>query len=109
MADTITAQMAQRKGENGRSYWRLYVCLMGETHWPERVFKGPKVPTVAQRAAALASLGYTVALPQGADGFWDWSEVSMDYDDPSSAVTLIASVPVRAAQPEELRDVVPVS
>ncbi|MBW8087778.1 hypothetical protein IGW14_06885 [Streptomyces hygroscopicus subsp. hygroscopicus] len=109
MTTTITAQMSQRIGANGRSYWRIYVCLMGESHWPEHVFRGTKVPTLAQRSAALASLGYTVALPQGAGGFWDWSEDSADCDDPSSAVTLIASVPVRPVQRKALRDVARVS
>ncbi|MEU0808671.1 DUF6303 family protein [Streptomyces sp. NPDC005970] len=106
MADTITAQMAQRKGENGRSYWRLYVCLMGETHWPEHVFRGAKVPTMAQRSKALAALGYVVALPQDdEEAFWDWCETRAAHDCPDSPVTLIASVQVRpvgeAAQPQE--------
>lgn len=97
MSTTITAQMAQRTDRNGRKTWRLYVCLMGESHWPEHVFRGAQVPTVAQRAAALASLGYAVALPDNADGSWNWCETSARHDDLSSPVTLIASVPVRPA------------
>lgn len=105
MTTTITAQMSQRKGTNGRSYWRIYVCLMGETHWPEHVFRGTKVPTLAQRVTALAALGYVVALPQDDEWqCWDWCESRTAYDDPSGAVTLIASVQVRAGDPEELRE-----
>lgn len=105
MTDTITAQMSQRIGANGRSYWRIYVCLMGETYWPEHVFRGTKVPTLAQRSAALASLGYVVVELPDDDEWrcWDWCESRSAYDDPSGAVTLIASVQVRPAQPEDLR------
>ncbi|MGA4896955.1 DUF6303 family protein [Streptomyces griseoincarnatus] len=84
---TLTAQMSS----DGRA-WRLYVVLYGEREWHtfrwERT--GP-VPTVAERRAALAALGYEVA--PGA--VWSWTEDSRDPDDDSTPVVLIAAVDVR--------------
>jgi len=84
---TLTAQMASDGGP-----WRLYVVLYGESEWPtfrwERT--GP-VPTVAERRAALAGLGYEVAP----DAEWAWTEDSRDPGDDSTPVLLIAAVDVR--------------
>ncbi|CAM5545125.1 DUF6303 family protein [Streptomyces griseomycini] len=84
---TLTAQMS-----NTGSTWRLYVVLYGEPDWPtvrwERT--GP-VPTVAERRAALAALGYEVA-PGAA---WSWTEDSRDPNNDSTPVLLIAAVTVR--------------
>ncbi|PWI08377.1 hypothetical protein DIZ27_23350 [Streptomyces sp. NWU339] len=84
---TLTAQLASDGGP-----WRLYVVLYGVPDWPTfRWERSGPVPTVAERRAALASLGFEVA-PGAA---WSWTEDSRDPDDDSTAVLLIAAVPVR--------------
>lgn len=84
---TLTAQMSN----TGRA-WHLYVVLYGETEWPTFQWeRTAPVPTVAERRAALASLGYEVA--PGA--VWSWTEDSRDPDDDSTPVLLIAAVTVR--------------
>ncbi|TQE25959.1 hypothetical protein Sipo8835_30505 [Streptomyces ipomoeae] len=83
---TLTAQMSSSGGP-----WRLYVVLHGVPDWPTFRWEhsGP-VPTVAERRAVLAALGYEVA--PGAE--WSWTEDSRDPDDDSTPTTLIAAVEV---------------
>lgn len=84
---TLTAQMASDGGP-----WRLYVVLYGESEWPTfRWGRTGPVPTVAERRAALAGLGYEV-VP---DAEWTWTEDSRDPGDDSTPVLLIAAVDVR--------------
>ncbi|CAM5289502.1 putative protein OS=Streptomyces griseomycini OX=66895 GN=FHS37_001662 PE=4 SV=1 [Streptomyces griseomycini] len=80
---TLTAQMS-----NTGSTWRLYVVLYGEPDWPTRRERTGPVPTVAERRAALAALGYEVA-PGAA---WSWTEDSRDPNNDSTPVLLIAAV-----------------
>ncbi|MCX5400066.1 DUF6303 family protein [Streptomyces sp. NBC_00102] len=80
---------AQMSNSGGR--WHLYVPLTGE-EWPWHDWSPTApVPTPAERARALAGLGYDVA------GEWTWIEDSEVYGDPTSAVLLIATVTVRPA------------
>ncbi|MFK4118459.1 DUF6303 family protein [Streptomyces longwoodensis] len=69
--------------------WELYVVtdLMSQ-EWPEHSFNrtGP-VPTVQERADALAQLGYVLA--DGAE--WTWQELRTG---PMDRVELLASVDV---------------
>ncbi|MEV0962482.1 DUF6303 family protein [Streptomyces sp. NPDC059017] len=81
-----TAQCANNGGS-----WRLYVVLFGETEWPECRWSSGQVPTVAERRAALAALGYE-PLPHTE---WRWIEDSAIPGDDSTAVLLIASTDVR--------------
>ncbi|WP_228920299.1 DUF6303 family protein [Streptomyces sp. DH20] len=84
---TLTAQMS-----SDGSAWRLYVVLYGETEWPTfQRERTAQVPTVAERRAALATLGYEVAP----DAVWSWTEDSRDPEDDSTSVLLIAAVTVR--------------
>ncbi|MFF4146187.1 DUF6303 family protein [Streptomyces sp. NPDC001698] len=84
---TLTAQMSSNGGP-----WRLYVVLLGATQWPTfRWEQSGPVPTVAERRAVLAALGYDVA--PGAQ--WSWVEDSRDPDDDATPVVLIAAVAVR--------------
>ncbi|MFF7141294.1 DUF6303 family protein [Streptomyces nodosus] len=83
----LTAQMASDGGP-----WRLYVVLFGESEWPTfRWERSAPVPTVAERRAVLAGLGYEVA--PGAR--WSWIEDSKVYGDDGTPVVLIAAVDVR--------------
>ncbi|MFJ2568451.1 DUF6303 family protein [Streptomyces sp. NPDC087568] len=84
---TLTAQMASDGGP-----WRLYVVRLGESEWPTFRWErfGP-VPTVAERRAVLARLGYEVA--PGAE--WSWIEDSKVFGDGGTPVVLIAAVDVR--------------
>ncbi|WP_432155975.1 DUF6303 family protein [Streptomyces sp. bgisy153] len=84
---TLTAQMSSDGGP-----WRLYVVVYGEPEWPTfRWERSGPVPTVAERRAALAVLGYEVA--PGA--WWGWTEDSQDPDDDSTPAVLIAHTTVR--------------
>ncbi|WP_437030413.1 DUF6303 family protein [Streptomyces sp. enrichment culture] len=72
--------------------WHLYVVLYGETEWPTFQWeRTARVPTGAERRAALASLGYEVA--PGA--VWSWTEDSRNHGDDSTPVVLIAAIAVR--------------
>ncbi|MFF4754143.1 DUF6303 family protein [Streptomyces sp. NPDC002514] len=70
--------------------WELYVVTDGTTlEWPEHSFeRTAPVPTVQERADALALLGY--AVPDGA--VWEWQEIP---DGAMDRVELLASVDVR--------------
>ncbi|WP_073951531.1 DUF6303 family protein [Streptomyces kebangsaanensis] len=84
---TLTAQMSSDGGP-----WRLYVALLGAAEWPTfRWERSGPVPTMAERRAVLAALGYDVA--PGAE--WSWVEDSRDPDDDRTPVVLIAAVAVR--------------
>ncbi|MEU6535813.1 DUF6303 family protein [Streptomyces sp. NPDC047000] len=84
---SVTAQMSNNGGP-----WRLYVVLYGEPRWPEFRWEGTgPVPTVAERRAALAVLGYETTPGAG----WSWCEDSRDPDDITTPVLLIAAVTVR--------------
>ncbi|MBV2358112.1 hypothetical protein KUM39_27845 [Streptomyces sp. J2-1] len=81
----LRAQMALR--DNGA--WWVYVCA---DEWPTHTFtRTGRVPTVTERAAALAALGFE-PVP-GAQ--WSWSEDAREYGDPSSPVVLITATTVR--------------
>ncbi|MFF1495871.1 DUF6303 family protein [Streptomyces sp. NPDC058304] len=81
------AQMSDSGGA-----WRLYVALMGVSSWPERRWsRAASIPTLADRAQALADLGYEI-LP---DREWEWLEDRVDPFNAGSSVLLIASVDVR--------------
>lgn len=82
-----TAQMSSSGGP-----WRLYVALMGATEWPDFRWERPApVPTIAERRAVLASLGYE-PVP-GSE--WSWIEDTATHGDDASPVLLIAAVDVR--------------
>lgn len=84
---TLTAQMSSDGGS-----WRLYVAVMGVPDWPEfRWCRSGPVPTVAERRAVLAELGYEPVA--GAE--WSWTEDSRDLHDDRTPVILIAAVTVR--------------
>ncbi|MEU6481443.1 DUF6303 family protein [Streptomyces sp. NPDC047017] len=70
--------------------WDLYVVTGGASwEWPEHSFERTcPVPTLQERADALALLGY--ALPDGAE--WEWQELPSGVMD---RVELLASVDVR--------------
>ncbi|MCZ4125289.1 DUF6303 family protein [Streptomyces sp. H39-S7] len=83
----LTAQMSSPSGA-----WRLYI-VDGTPDWPTfRWERSGPVPTVAERRAVLADLGYEMV--PGAD--WSWIEDSRDPDDDSTPVLLIAAVAVRS-------------
>ncbi|MFE3494207.1 DUF6303 family protein [Streptomyces sp. NPDC059169] len=72
--------------------WRLYVALMGAVEWPDfRWERSAPVPMIAERRAALATLGYE-QVP-GCE--WSWIEDTATYGDDASPVLLIATVNVR--------------
>ncbi|MEU9498166.1 DUF6303 family protein [Streptomyces sp. NPDC048196] len=84
MADTFTAQMTLSPA----GFWRVYVVLFGVPEWPEHSWgRIAPIPTVVERAEALASLGYEVA--PGTE--WEWIEYSELPDDPGSTVRLLAA------------------
>lgn len=87
MTKTYTAQVSQRRGR-----WHLYVVLPDAPGfaWPDCLFAGTAVPTLAERSEALNALGYV--FTNGAE--WRWVEDSETPDDPSSPVHLIASIAV---------------
>lgn len=89
MTTTLQAQMA-----NNGDRWHAYVVLLGGSVslWPEHDwYRAAPVPTLTERAQALAAMGYEVV--PGAE--WEWIESSDILDDPASPVRLIATVTVR--------------
>ncbi|MFD0209728.1 DUF6303 family protein [Streptomyces hirsutus] len=85
IASTLRAQMSLRAGRP----WNLYVCA---GQWLTHTFGGAlPVPTLPERAAALAALGFE-PVP-GAE--WSWSEDTEDVRDAASAVLLITAIAVR--------------
>ncbi|MFJ3173055.1 DUF6303 family protein [Streptomyces roseus] len=73
-----------------RGRWSVFVALLGEPDWPSLSFTGTAAPTVEERSRALTLLGYAVT-----DGVeWSWTEASERLDEPTSAVVLIAKMPV---------------
>ncbi|MGW0314721.1 DUF6303 family protein [Streptomyces flavidovirens] len=52
--------------------WQLFVVMIGRVDdWPVFTWStSPQAPTVEERAAALASLGFALA----ADAEWEWCE-----------------------------------
>ncbi|MCX4529992.1 DUF6303 family protein [Streptomyces sp. NBC_01551] len=74
-----------------RGRWSVFVALLGEPDWPSLSFTGTTAPTVEERSRALTSLGY--AAPDGIG--WSWTEDRERPADPTSAVVLIAKMPVR--------------
>jgi len=70
--------------------WELYVVTDGTNlEWPERTFgRTAPVPTLQERADALALLGYRVA----GDATWEWQEIPSGVMD---RVELLASVDVQ--------------
>lgn len=100
----ITAQMVSRccgvtvPRHTEGPCWVLYVALMGETQWPTHAWPGNTVPTPQERAAALASLGFTPTL--GAE--WEWSEdTTPEYHPHPCGVQLFACITVRPSASEE--------
>ncbi|CAM5466480.1 DUF6303 family protein [Streptomyces abikoensis] len=86
-ASGLRAQMA-----NSRGLWRVYVVLFGEVEWPTFEWeRAEPVPTLAERAQALARLGYEVAP----ECCWEWTEDSEVLGDPASRVKLIAAAQVQ--------------
>ncbi|MFE2552228.1 DUF6303 family protein [Streptomyces sp. NPDC059355] len=70
--------------------WEVYVAIDAPSprEWPEHLFaRTVPVPTVAERSAALAGLGYEVVSGQR----WRWDELD---DDDTGPVRLVASVTV---------------
>lgn len=93
----LLAQMTQYDPDQGRRGWKVYVCTPdGADNWPKRDISRPatRPPLIAARVAALAALGYEPA--NGPQTNWEWNEsTTLDY----RAVSLYASVPVRAVRP----------
>ncbi|WP_405959197.1 DUF6303 family protein [Streptomyces sp. NBC_00868] len=78
----------------GGPCWQLYVAMTGlVSEWP--TFTWPTsavIPTVDQRQAALAYLGFTLA--EGAE--WEWTEhTGPDYHSHPVRVLLLGAVKVR--------------
>ncbi|MFF3487764.1 DUF6303 family protein [Streptomyces sp. NPDC002701] len=69
--------------------WDLYVVTDGPSrNWPEHLFeRTAPVPTVQERADALARLGYSIEQ----DATWEWQEIPTGVMD---RVELLASVDV---------------
>lgn len=75
----MSAPMLPAQMSNSGGRWHLYVPLTGE-QWPAHYWSSTApVPTLAERARALA-LGFAVA------GEWTWIEDSEVYGDPATAV-----------------------
>ncbi|MFD0380142.1 DUF6303 family protein [Streptomyces sp. NPDC127112] len=76
--------------------WEIYVVTGGPAgEWPACDFRRSRpIPTLAERTAALADLGYEAADGAG----WEWMEI--DNGD-TGAVLLIASLDVRRITPGE--------
>jgi hypothetical protein len=89
MAETFTAQMSVRRGR-----WRLCVALLNTIEpWPEHDFgRALPVPTFTERVNALSVLGFEL-VPGAA---WAWTEHTETFDDPASAVVLVAALTVRS-------------
>ncbi|BBC95000.1 hypothetical protein SRO_3824 [Streptomyces rochei] len=70
--------------------WEVYVVTGGMTlDWPEHPFeRTTPIPTLQERADALAKLGYRVAD----DATWEWQELPSGVMD---RVELLASVDVQ--------------
>lgn len=85
------------------AHWELYVVLYNTTDpWPSHKWTGGRrahiVPTVAERDAALAELGYE-RLP-GAD--WEWQETETpDHHGHQPRVSFLGTVNVRPIQAGE--------
>ncbi|MFI2643263.1 DUF6303 family protein [Streptomyces sp. NPDC018610] len=88
-AREFTAQMSVRAGR-----WRLYVALLDTIEpWPEHDFgRALPVPTFTERADALSGLGFE-PVPGAA---WAWTEHTETFDEPASAVMLVAALTVRS-------------
>ncbi|MDX3777679.1 DUF6303 family protein [Streptomyces europaeiscabiei] len=74
--------------------WQLFVAMTGlVSDWP--VFTWPtslQAPTVEERAAALASLGFTLAE----DAEWEWCEgTTPEYHPHPVRVVLMAAAQIR--------------
>ncbi|MFD8967686.1 DUF6303 family protein [Streptomyces sp. NPDC059568] len=95
--ELLTAQMS-RTGDG--AHWVVYVVLSSEPqHWPEVLIPADNgIPSIADRAAALAHLGF---VPFTAYPFWGWVETTNPRDT-TSPVRLIATLAVVPATPERL-------
>ncbi len=73
--------------------WQVYVVMTGlVSEWPTYTWPPSlEIPTPAQREAALAELGYTLADGAG----WQWSEdTGPEYHDHPARIALLASADV---------------
>lgn len=76
--------------------WELFVAVGGNNvaDWPEHTWprrRGALIPSVAERAEALASLGFEPV--DGAD--WSWQEYESEGHAHPPVVRLLASIEVR--------------
>ncbi|MEV8476564.1 DUF6303 family protein [Streptomyces sp. NPDC051173] len=83
------------KGATAAARWKVFVSLPGSVaNWPEHRWPASRrytVPTPAERAGALASLGWQVAPGET----WGWSEdAGADFHGHPAGVDLLASVQV---------------
>ncbi|KFG00250.1 hypothetical protein IQ62_14500 [Streptomyces scabiei] len=96
----LRAQIAQRccgptvPAKTAGPCWQLFVVISGSVgDWP--MFTWPtstQAPTVDERTAALASLGYRLAE----DDVWEWCEdTTPDYHPHPVRVALMAAAQVR--------------
>jgi hypothetical protein len=91
-AEPSTCEAELRPKEGG---WRLDVRVPGPVSgWPTTMFsdRGTTVPTVAERTAALAAVGYRPADPDAEHIGWSWIEVQ---ESPDEAAYFIGVTPVR--------------
>ncbi|WP_328439320.1 DUF6303 family protein [Streptomyces sp. NBC_00444] len=82
-------------GSTNRARWELYLVVYNTTdEWP--AYKWPtsrrhQVPTIGERTAALAELGYAPAP----DAEWEWQESETpDYHGHPSAVSFLGTVSI---------------
>ncbi|WP_405543772.1 DUF6303 family protein [Streptomyces goshikiensis] len=85
-----------RVADNYAGDWEIYVVTDSPSprDWPEHDFaRTSPVPTLTERTAALATLGYQVA-----DGArWEWHELDTDDDEPARLLGMIDVVRIGAA------------
>lgn len=89
---TLETNLTARLATSIFGGWELYVVTDGPSKgWPEHSFgTDDRIPSSAERAQALAVLGYEITGSAG----WEWTELN---ESALTGVHLIASIQVRPA------------